>query len=128
MNNLVDSSAWIEYFKGNKKYSFITNLINANTICTNDIILSELLPSIIHKKEHKLADLLNNISKYALEIDWLEICDIQLLNLKHGNNNIGVSDIIIAQNCIQNKLRLIARDKHFESMSKYIPLDIHSAC
>jgi len=86
-----------------------------------------LLPSIIHKKEYKLADLLNNISKYALEIDWREIRDIQLLNLKHGNNNIGISDIIIAQNCIQNELKLIARDRHFEAMSKYISLDIQSA-
>jgi predicted nucleic acid-binding protein len=124
MNNLVDSSAWIEYFKGNKKYSFITNLIITNTVCTNDIILSELLPSIIHRKEYKLADLLNSISKYTLVIDWQEIRSIQLLNLKHGNNNIGISDIIIAQNCMQNELKLIVHDKHFEAMSKYIPLEV----
>jgi predicted nucleic acid-binding protein len=61
MNNLVDSSVWIEYFKGNQKYSFITDLISTNTICTNDIILTELLPSIIYRKEHKLAELLNCI-------------------------------------------------------------------
>jgi len=127
MKNLIDSSAWIEYFRGNKKYSFITNLINTNTICTNDIILSELLPSIIHKKEFKLADLLNNISIYMLDVDWEEIRSIQLLNLKHGNNNIGISDIIIAQNCIQNGLKLIVHDKHFEAMSKYTPLDTQSA-
>ena len=44
MNNLIDSSAWIEYFKGNQKYTFLDNLINTNAICTNDIILTELLP------------------------------------------------------------------------------------
>jgi predicted nucleic acid-binding protein len=124
MNNLVDSSAWIEYFRGNKKYSFITNLIMTNTVCTNDIILSELLPSIIHRKEYKLADLLNSVNKYTLVIDWQEIRGIQLLNLKHGNNNIGISDIIIAQNCMQNGLKLIVHDKHFEAMSKYIPLKV----
>ena len=125
MNNLVDSSVWVEYFKGNQKYSFITDLINTNAICTNDIILTELLPSIIYKKEHKLAELLNCIKKYALIIEWQEIRNIQLLNLKHGNNNIGISDIIIAQNCIQNGLKMIVQDKHFEAMAKYIPLEIY---
>ena len=125
MNHLVDSSVWIEYFKGNPKYSFLTTLISNNAICTNEIILTELLPSIIHKKEHKLAELLNCIKKYVLIIDWQEIRNIQLLNLKHGNNNIGISDIIIAQNCMQNKLKVIVHDKHFETMAKYIPLEIY---
>ena len=125
MNTLVDSSAWIEYFKGNQKYYFINDLIETNSICTNDIILSELLPSIIHKKENQLAELLNCVKKYMLLIDWQEIRNIQLLNLKHGNNNVGISDIIIAQNCIQNELNIIIHDKHFEAMAKYIPLEIY---
>jgi predicted nucleic acid-binding protein len=125
MNNLVDSSVWIEYFKGNQKYSFITDLINTNTICTNDIILTELLPSIVHKREHELAELLNYIKKYELFIDWQEIRNIQLINLRHGNNNIGISDIIIAQNCMQNELKIITDDHHFRAMAKYIPLEIH---
>jgi predicted nucleic acid-binding protein len=82
------------------------------------------LPSIIHKKEHNLAKLLNYIDKYILTIDWEEIRNMQLLNIKHGNNNIGISDLIIAQNCIQNGLMIITRDKHFEAMAEYIPLEI----
>ena len=126
MNNIViDSSAWIEYFKGNQKYYFIKELIFNNTICTNDIILTELLPSIIHKKENNLAELLNSMTKYVLSINWQEIRNIQILNLKHGNNNIGISDIIIVQNCLQNNLKLIANDKHFVAMSKYIQIEIY---
>ena len=125
MNNLIDTSVWIEYFKGNPKYSFLDDLINNNAICTNEIILTELLPSIIHKKEHKLAKLLNNVEKYVINIDWQEIRNVQLLNLKHGNNAVGVSDIIIAQNCIQNDLRLISCDKHFRVMAKYTPLKLY---
>ncbi len=126
MNNIiVDSSAWIEYFKGNQEYYFIKDLIYNNTICTNDIILSELLPSIIHKKESYLAELLYNIKKYMLLIDWQEIRDMQISNLKHGNNNVGISDIIITQKCIQNNLKLITNDKHFIVMAKYIPSEIY---
>jgi predicted nucleic acid-binding protein len=97
-----------------------------NAICTNDIILSELLPSIIYRKEHKLAELMNNVKKYELIINWEDTRGIQLLNIKHGYNHIGISDIIIAQNCIQNGLRIIAHDKHFLAMSKYVPVEIYS--
>jgi len=124
MNYLIDSSAWIEYFKGNKKYLFLNDLIKFNTICTNEIILTELLPSIIHKKEHNLAELLNAVEKNKLFIDWPEIRNIQLLNLKHGLNNIGIVDIMIVQNCIQNESTIITHDKHFKSMTKYIPLKL----
>ena len=125
MNNIIDSSAWIEYFKGNQKYYFIKDLIYSNAICTNDIILTELLPSIIHRKENNLAELLSRLTKTTLLIDWQEIRTIQILNLRHGNNNVGISDIIIAQNCIQNNLRLLANDKHFMSMAKYMPLELY---
>jgi predicted nucleic acid-binding protein len=124
-DNIVDSSAWIEFFKGNVAYSFITDLIYANAVSTNDIILTELLPFIMHKKENKLADLLSNLRKNILIIDWQDIRNIQVLNLRHGNNNIGISDIIIAQNCIQNETKLITNDKHFRIMAKYIPLKIY---
>ena len=125
MKNLVDSSAWIEYFKGNKEYLFLDDLINTNAICTNDIILTELLPSIIYRKEHTLAALLSSVENYSLTIEWPEIRNIQLLNIKKGHNNIGISDIIVAQNCMQNELRIIAHDKHFRVMAKYIPLEVH---
>ncbi|MCL2126782.1 MAG: PIN domain-containing protein [Treponema sp.] len=125
MNFLVDSSAWIEYFRGNQTYSFLDDFIVANSICTNDIVLSELLPAIIHKNEYKLAELLNNVKKFALVIDWQDLRNIQLLNLRHGNNNIGISDIVIAQHCIQNGLRIVANDKHFRAMAEYIPLKVY---
>jgi predicted nucleic acid-binding protein len=125
MNCFIDSSAWIEYFRGNREYLFIDHLIETNSICTNEIVLAELLPSIIHRKERNLAALLNQIQKYSLSIDWQEIRNIQLYNLNHGNNNIGITDIIIAQNCMQNGLKIVARDKHFAAMAKYIPLEIY---
>jgi predicted nucleic acid-binding protein len=125
MNYFIDSSAWIEYFKGNNKYVFLSDYIISNTICTNEIILTELLPAIVHRKEQKLAELLSMVKKYDLFIDWMEVRNMQLLNLKHGNNNIGITDIIIAQNCIQNDLVIIAEDKHFKAMAKYMPIRIY---
>ncbi|MDR1150631.1 MAG: PIN domain-containing protein [Clostridiales bacterium] len=123
-NNTIDLSAWIEYFKGNKNYLFIKKLVYNNLIFTNDIILIELLPFIIHRNESKLAELLRSLRKITLSIDWQEIQNIQILNLKYGNNNVGIPNIIVAQNCVQNNLILITKDKHFKAMSKYIPLKL----
>jgi predicted nucleic acid-binding protein len=127
MNNIIiDSSAWIEYFKVHKEFLFIDELIDNNTVCTNEFILTELIPSIMYKKENHLAELLNGLVKYEIKTDWKELQNYQLLNLKHGNNNIGIVDLIIVQNCIQNKLKLVSRDKHFILMSEYIPIEIYT--
>jgi predicted nucleic acid-binding protein len=124
-DNIIDSSVWIEYFKGNEEYSFIEELIYNNSVCTNDIILAELLPSITHRGEKELAQLLNNLRKTVLLIDWQDVQNMQILNLKYGNNHVGITDIIIAQNCMQDNLILITRDKHFKAMAKYMPLKIY---
>jgi predicted nucleic acid-binding protein len=121
---LVDSSAWIEYFKGNNHFSFINDFIRANTICTNDVILTELIPSMIQKKENKLIDLMNSIYCFEIDINWQELQNYQLQNFQHGNNNVPITDLIIAQNCIEHNLTIITQDKHFSLMAKYLPITL----
>lgn len=114
---LVDSSVWIEYFKGNSKTIALNALLDVNTVCLNDLILSELLPSINHKKEKVLKELLLAITKIPLTINWDEIITLQTRNLKYGLNKVGIADLIIAQTVIHNNLELFTLDKHFEIMS-----------
>ena len=122
----VDSSAWIEYFHGNNNYLFIKKLIDSGAICTNDVILTELLPSIVHRKERELINILKSIYSYVIAIDWEEIRDYQLMNIRHGYNKIGITDLIIAQNCIQNNLEICSGDKHFSEMAEYLPLKVYT--
>jgi predicted nucleic acid-binding protein len=121
---LIDSSAWIEFFKGNNDFSFIFDFIENNNICTNDVILTELLPSMIHKKEYKLIELMNSIYHYDIDINWNDVKEYQIKNLQHGNNNVPITDVIIAQNCIENNLTIVTRDKHFGLMAKYLPISV----
>lgn len=95
-------------------------------ICTNDLIMTELVPSLIHKKENELVNLLNSIEKIKIEIDWVGITQMQVQNLKNGLTRVGIPDLIIAQNAIQNKLVLFSFDKHFELMKKGTGLKIYS--
>jgi len=84
---LVDSSVWINYFKYRDAFPFMDDLIDDGRICTNDVILTELLPSIAYKKEFALANLLKSLCKYDMNINWQELQLYQLLSIKNGNNN-----------------------------------------
>ncbi len=114
---LVDSSIWIAYFKTGKYAKALEDLMDANHICVNDVILAELCPSILHKKERDLNKLLLSIHNAPLNIDWQRIISMQTLNLRNGLNKVGIPDLVIAQNTADNRLMLFSEDKHFQAMS-----------
>ncbi len=115
---LVDSSVWIEYFRGNECTLPLNGLIDSNNICINDLILSELIPSINHKKERNLKELLLSVEKIPIEISWNHIITMQTVNFDNGIHRVGIADLIIAQNTIDNDMELFALDKHFLLMSE----------
>jgi predicted nucleic acid-binding protein len=123
---LVDSSVWIEYFRGNESVLQLNNLIETNNICINDLILAELIPSIIHKNEDELKELLMSVTKIRLDINWNQIMQMQIENLRNGINKVGVADLIIAQNAIDNDLALYAVDKHFPLMSTVLGIRLYN--
>ncbi|NCN09372.1 MAG: PIN domain-containing protein [Leptospira sp.] len=125
---LVDSSVWIEYFNNANSpiSSVLDNLIDIDNIFTNDLILAELLPFLISKKLSNVINSLESIPKLTLDIDWKQIIDYQVINLKNGINKVGIPDLIIAQNAIQNNSILFSLDKHFILMSKNLKLKLYS--
>ena len=68
---LVDTSVWIEYFRGNEQVKNLNDLIDSNTLAINDLILTELLPFIIQKKENQLKKLLLNLDRVKMNIDYI---------------------------------------------------------
>ena len=121
---LVDTSVWINYFKGREEVKRLDTFIETNSIVVNDLILAELLPFINQKKEYEIRNLLLNIEKVVLHINWNEIIKMQTENLKNGINKVGVPDLVIAQNVIQHNLYLYSMDKHFKFMSKLFPIKL----
>ena len=121
---LVDTPVWIEYFRGSARSVVLKELIHNNTLCINNLVLAELLPFINLKKEYRLKRLLLAIKRIELEVDWDEIIDMQTRNLLHGINKVGIPDLIIAQNAINNNLFLFSFDKHFGLMRDLFALKI----
>ena len=120
-NVLVDSSVWIDYFKGGKNIdvNLFEKLADNNLIVTNQLILAELIPSLTLKNETEVIDILKTIDCISLAINWVEIIRFQSINLKNGINKVGIPDLIIIQNVLQNDLTLFSLDKHFYLMEKF---------
>jgi len=122
MSVLVDTSIWIEYFRsgnGSKKLDF---LIDENLIVINDLIITELVPSLRVRNQHSIVKLLNNINKIEISIDWDQIIEFQLKCLKNGLNRIGIPDLIIVQNAKQNQCEIYSLDNHFKFMKDILEL------
>ncbi|MBN2107630.1 MAG: PIN domain-containing protein [Deltaproteobacteria bacterium] len=115
---LVDSSVWIDYFSSGRNSEALSGLISHNRICINDIILAELIPSLMIKKENDIIALLHVIEKVKFDIDWSSIIDMQTANLKNGINRVGIADLLVLQNALQNDLVVYSLDKHFRLMQK----------
>jgi predicted nucleic acid-binding protein len=115
---------WIAFLKGVEEGRQLFSLLDTNQICINDLILAELIPSLNHKKELALVRLLQSIERTRLHIDWESIIEMQTINLKNGLNRVGVPDLIIAQNALQNDIPLFSFDRHFEIMKKSIGIKL----
>ena len=120
---LVDTSVWIDYFRGAETQ--LDYLIDNNLLVTNAVILAELLPSIRSRREEELANLLQEIRCLPLNIHWENLMQMQLQCLQSGANGIGVADLLIAQNAQQHQCRLYSSDKHFKLMAQALALPVY---
>jgi hypothetical protein len=124
MSVLVDTSMWIDYFRGGNNSIQMDFLIDENLLVTNDLILAELIPFLKVRNEKRLITLLHNISKLELFINWNEIVDYQYKCLSNGLNGVGIPDLLIAQNAKQNNCKIYTLDNHFELMKNILSLQI----
>lgn len=125
MEVLVDTSIWIDYFRGAENSQDLDVLIDENLIVTNDIILAELVPYLKIKKQTKVINLLHEVNRVSLEIHWEEIIEFQVKCLKSGANGVGIPDLIIAQNAKHNNCKVYSLDKHFRLLNQVLKVKLY---
>ena len=125
MGILVDTSIWIDYFRGGGDSSRMDVLIDENILVSNEIILAELIPYLKIKKQSEVVKLLYEINQIPLRIDWKEIIEFQVNCLKNGANGVGIPDLIIAQNAKQNNCRIYSLDKHFHLLNQVLKVKLY---
>ena len=124
MKILIDSSVWIDYFRGGKDSEPLDELLENNQACTCGLILAEIIPFLNQRKEKELVDLLKNVPRVECVIDWDRIISHQTRCLKKGINGIGIPDLIIAETAALYDVKLFTLDKHFRLMNRIVSFDL----
>lgn len=125
MSVLVDSSVWIDYFRNVGNADELEYLIEEDLIVTNNLILTELIPFLYLSKQEKLISLLKEIKVQPMMIDWDEIIQMQTNLLTNGVNGIGIPDLLIAENAMQGKLKILTNDNHFNLLAKHLRVELY---
>lgn len=120
---LVDSSVWIQYFNIGG-IPLLDRLLEEDFVYTNDLILTELEPVLVHRKRQDILDGLLALERIPLCIDWDLIREYQLINLRNGINKVGIPDLFILQQVIEEKITLFSFDKHFKLMKECLNFDL----
>lgn len=120
---LIDSSVWIEYFRTGKPDK-LDRIIEEDLACINQLILTELAPALSFKNETELLEGLQAIRMIPMNIDWEIVRDYQFMNLQNGINKVGIPNLIILQQVIDQKISLFSFDKHFKLIQNHLTFDL----
>ena len=124
---LVDSSVWIDYFRGiaTPQSDRLDALLGSEPIVTGDLILAEVLQGFAAERDFDLA------LGLLTELDVIEIGGQAIAIQAARNFRIlrarGVTirktvDTLIATRCIENRLSLLHSDRDFDPFVTYLGL------
>lgn len=122
---LLDTYAWVEYFRGSKKGEIVKKIIKENACFTSAISLAEL-SQWISKENIDRKKILDFVKKQSiilkLENDLLEKAGIinNHKKTKEKISNFGMIDSIILATAKAYSLKLVTGDKHFASEKESI--------
>ena len=104
--------------------NIVNSLIEEGLVVSNDLILAELLPPLLVRRQSKLVSLLRELPRLKLAIDWEGLVADQTSCLRNGINKVGIPDLIIAQNARQHQVALFTGDKHFRLLAGHVGLQL----
>ena len=124
---LVDSSVWIDYFKGENTAAAdkLDSLLGDELVAIGDLMLAEVLQGFRTDKDYRQA------RKLLLSLTVLNIMDTAIALKSAANFRVlrkqGITvrktiDAIIATYCIENRLPLLHSDKDFEPFREHLGL------
>ena len=115
---LVDTSVWIDYFKGldTQETNLLDLSLGNNDVAIGDLILLEILQGFRSDKEYKIAkehlSALHQFNMLTTELAINAAENYRALR-KQGITIRKTADVIIATFCIENSLPLLFTDRDF---------------
>jgi len=126
---LVDSSAWIDYFKGaaTAQTELLDTLLGRRPLAIGDLILTEVLQGFDNERDFDDARrMLTSLT--VVELGGREIA-IQGAKNFRALRRLGVTvrktiDTVIATRCIESGYDLLHNDRDFDPFAQYLGLRI----
>ncbi len=127
---LVDTSVWIEFFKGRsgpEVNQLKQSIADGDDIHLCGIILTEILMGLKSERQaSKISDLLQAF-KFTPDPtldDYREAASLYRACRKRGLTVRSTIDCLIAQICLREQLPLLSRDRDFKHIAKHQPLKL----
>ena len=126
---LVDSSVWIDYFKGTitAQTEKLDSLLGHEPLAIGDLILTEVLQGFADERDFNEArKMLTSLT--VVELGGQEIA-VQAARNFRTLRNLGVTirktiDTVIATRCIESEYDLLHNDRDFDPFAKHLGLRV----
>jgi predicted nucleic acid-binding protein len=126
---LVDSSVWIDYFKGTvtPQTDRLDNLLGREPLAIGDLILTEVLQGFAEERDFNEARKMLT-SLIVVELGGQEIAIRAAKNFQ-ALRILGVTvrktiDTVIATRCIEDGYELLHNDRDFDPFAKHLGLRV----
>ena len=125
---IIDTSAWIDSFRPRTNHDLsllVKDLILHNRVLLPEIIKTELLRGAKTKREfNRLSELLKGITYLPVpDAFWEKLSEFSFQLFRKGIT-VPLTDSYIALLCLENKVSILHRDKHFDLISEKTSLKI----
>ena len=124
---LVDSSVWIDYFRGiaSPQAEKLDLLLGTEPIATGDLILTEVLQGFVSDRDFNQAKKLLT-SLVVVDLAGQDIAIKAAKNFR-ALRELGITvrktiDTVIATRCIDSKLALLYSDRDFDPFVEHLGL------
>ena len=124
---LVDSSVWIDYFRGTAtpQAEKLDSLLGTEPLATGDLILTEVLQGFVSDRDFnqakKLLTSLVVVNLVGQDIAIQAAKNFRVLRAQ-GISVRKTIDTIIATRCIESRLSLLYSDKDFDPFVEHLGL------
>ena len=126
---LVDTSAWIEYFRDGKQavVEEVDRCLEEESVIMGDLVYCEVMQGIKSPRQRsdvaRLLDALPRRDMVGFEIAAKSASNYRLLRSK-GITVRKTMDVLIGTFCAENGVRLVHSDRDFAMMSMHIGLEL----
>jgi predicted nucleic acid-binding protein len=126
---LVDSSVWIDYFRGTvtRQTEILDGLLGQQPLAIGDLILTEVLQGFDNQRDFNEARKMLTALK-VVELGGQQIAIQAAINFR-ALRRLGVTvrktiDTVIATRCIEGGYELLHSDRDFDPFAKHLGLRV----